>query len=306
MKKIRYNKRKCFLAFVQIFLLGIACLGVLKYSEEISQLKKDIKEIYHEEISEKKIDFSDYPAIERKKGAWYEAAPLIYHAGGGIGGYAHTNSKEALEKTLESGNRFVEIDFLYTSDNQLACVRLWKHLYVENPSVPTLKEFEEFKLLGIFTPLTAKQLIEYMVQYPDLYIVIDTKNENCIEVVQSLIELTSFDRNVTNRFIIQLYDQGVKEQILQIYPFEEENFLFSVYKYGPENTNQIMRICYEENIAVITVPYGAWDQESVAMFREKGFIIYEHTVNRLDYAKFSIEKGVNGFYTDYLTEEDLE
>ena len=67
-----------------------------------------------------------------------------------------------------------------------------------------------------------------------------------------------------------------------------------------------MKICYDENITVVTVPYGVWDEEIRQLFISKGFALYEHTVNRPDFANDSLSKGVQGLYTDFLEPDDLE
>ena len=306
MKKIRFQKKKLLIFLLHVFVLGVLGLGVLRYAEEIASLKDRIRQEIRYAQKETDIDFSEYPPISHVPGAWYENTPLIYHGGGGIDGLDYTNSKEALEHTLAAGNRIVEMDFLYTADKNLVCAHFWDSLYVTGEGkIPTLKEFCELKIFGKYTSMTAEELIGYMAQYEDLYIVIDTKEENPAAVIEDLVKLSSFDPRITERFIIQLYDENTKEQFQKIYPFKQENFLFTTYKYGAEYTNRLMKNCYEEDIAVIAITYGLWEQKTIEMFRDKGFIIYEYTVNRPNQARDSLEKGISGFYTDYLTEEDL-
>ena len=291
MKKLNLNKRKIIFGAAQLAVLGAVCLGFLKYSEEITTMKDQLRQKIHYMRTETNVDFTDYPVIAHIEGAWYETTPLIYHGGGGLSGYNYTNSKEALEETLAEGHRYVEMDFLYTADHELACAHYWSSLY-DDATVPTLEEFKEHKIFGKFTTLTAKDLIAYMAEYKDLYIIIDTKEENYSEVIEDLVKLSSFDTSITDRFVIQLYEDG--------------NFLFTTYKYGTEFENKLMNICYEENIAVIVIPYGMWEADTIAKFKEKDFIIYEHTVNRPNQANASLEKGVHSFYTDYLVEADLQ
>ena len=305
MRKANFNKRRVFLAILQLGIVGVICLGFLKYSEEVTTMKDEFRRKIHFMKTETNVDFTDYPTIAHTEGAWYEGAPLIYHAGGGLSGYNYTNSKEALEETLAEGRRYVEMDFLYTADEQLACAHYWSSLYDDDVTVPTLEEFKEHKIFGKFTTLTAEDLIGYMAEYEDLYIIIDTKEENYVAVIEDLVKLSAFDTSITERFVIQLYEEQVKGKLQQIYPFEDDNFLFTTYKYGTEFENKIMNICYEENIAVIVIPYDMWEKETIDKFREKDFIIYEHTVNRPNQAKVSLEKGISSFYTDYLTESDL-
>ena len=306
MKKKGFNKRKILIGIVQLGILGVVCLGFLKYSEEITMMKDQLRQKIHYMRTETNVDFTDYPAIAYTEGAWYETMPLIYHGGGGLSGYNYTNSKEALEETLAEGHRHVEIDFLYTADKELACAHYWSSLYDDDVTVPTLEEFKEHKIFGKFTTMTAEDLIGYMAEYKDLYIIIDTKEENYTAVIEDLVRLSSFDTAITDRFVIQLYEDGAKAKMQEIYPFEDDNFLFTTYKYGTEFENKLMNICYEENIAVIVIPYGMWSEETIAKFREKDFIIYEHTVNRPNQANASLEKGISSFYTDYLVEADLQ
>ena len=305
MKKILFDKRKVRIFFLHAIVLVVFGMLFLKYAEEIVKIKERIRHEIRYQKNETCVDFTNYPVIAHDDGAWYENTPLIYHGGGGIDGCDYTNSKEALEQTLAAGHRYVEIDFLYTSDAHLVCAHYWSSLY-NDEKIPNLEEFQSLKIFGKYTSMTAEQLIAYMKEYEDLHIIIDTKEEDYQKVILDLVELSSYDRNITDRFIIQLYEEGTKEQFQKIYPFKDENFLFTTYKYSTEYTNKIMNLCYEENIAVITIPYDAWDKETIEVFRKKGFIIYEHTVNRPHLAQASLEKGISGFYTDYLTEDDLK
>ena len=92
---------------------------------------------------------------------------------------------------------------------------------------------------------------------------------------------------------------------MEIYPFEDSQFLFTLYEWGVWQL-EAAQICNQENISVITVEYGQIPDEDVALLRELGFTVYEHTVNRADYAKLSLQRGISGFYTDTLSPADLE
>lgn len=69
---------------------------------------------------------------------------------------------------------------------------------------------------------------------------------------------------------------------------------------------EVPRICNDENSSVTTVSYGQVPDGDAALMRELGFTVYEHTVNRVDEAKRSLERGISGFYTDSLSPTDLE
>lgn len=289
---------------LHLFVLLALLVLVFKYSEEITKCKANIYYLMQNSHADSKVDFTDYPPMDLNEDAWYQNTQLIFHAGGGIDGLDYTNSKEAIEQMVKQEHYFIEVDFMYTSDHELICMHKWSEQWGEE-EVPSLEEFTAEKIYGKYTTMTAKDVIQYMEQYPKLHIIIDTKEEDQIEVVSSLVDLSTYNTDITNRFIIQLYEGGVKEEIQKIYSFPEENFLFTAYKFGSHYPNKIMQICYDEHIPVVTVPYDVWDEETKQLYISKGFTLYEHTVNRPDWARKSLKEGVHGFYTDFLSEEDL-
>lgn len=235
---------------------------------------------------------------------WYERSRLIYHAGGEVDGESYTNSREAIEQTLSRGDMILEMDFLFTSDGHLVCLHEWNNFYgMTQPC--TLEKFQSLKIFGRFTTITAAEFIGYMREYPDLYLVVDTKEKDPVSVVAELLRLCDYDADVARRFVIQLYDAGVKAEMCGLYAFKDDNFLFTAYIFGPSRVSEIMTLCREEGITVITAPYGAWDKATVARFTENGFLVFEHTLNYTTMTDNALRRGVYGFYTDSLRESDL-
>ncbi len=295
-----------------LLIMGI-CLCVFMFAEEITALKRSIYAYVAEyrsaeetaEVATEADAFEElydsFPAFTHSQDAWYMKNKLVYHAGGGIDGMAYTNSLEAIEATLQHG-KVLEIDFAYTEDRSLVCLHSWDYI-AGNVDPLTLEEFLSFKIYAKYTPLTAKDLIDIMDREKDLYIIIDTKEMETVEIVQDLILLAGNRADIVDRFIIQLYYKDTRHLFEELYPFQDENFLFTCYKYS-EDHEEILRVCMKEGLSVVTVPYGAWDAEQIDMFNRKGIIIYEHTVNRLDLVLQSMDNGVYGFYTDFLTSFD--
>lgn len=285
----------------------VLAVGVMMFVEEIADVKYAIYNLVKDEpetVVQDLSRFDDYPNAELSADAWYNQSRLIYHAGGGIDGLSYTNSAEALEETLNNNRRLVEVDFGYTTDGELVCVHYWSNISKEDAPL-SLAEFEAASVCGKYTPMTAAMLIGYMEQYEDMYLVIDTKELDGVSVVRDLIELCGGNADIAERFVIQLYDKGIKAQMQAIYPFGDDNFLFTAYKFGPSRFAEIMEICYEEQIPVVTVADGKWEESTIRYFRDKGFLVFTHTVNRLDYVEDSVAQGVYGFYTDFLSEEDV-
>ena len=168
----------------------------------------------------------------------------------------------------------------------------------------TAEKYENYKIYSKYTTMDAEDVIELMKENPELYVIIDTKEEDSVSVIRELIDLAGDRTDVVDRYIIQLYDRGIKAQLMEIYPFAQENFLFTCYKYGVE-PNQILQICMEEGISVVTVEYNVWSADIIQLFTRKGILIFEHTLNRPDQMINALDRGVHGIYTDFLTELPL-
>lgn len=243
--------------------------------------------------------------IPVERSAWYETSRLIYHAAGKIDGFTYTNSKEALENALQQGYMLIELDFLFTSDGHLVCLHEWSNLLGLGGPVP-LERFLSLKMYNRFTTITAADVMGYMDQYEDMYLIIDTKEEDAVGVVAELLRLCGSDPDIASRLVIQLYDSGVRQQMQELYAFADDNFLFTSYKFGPQRISEIMELCQEEGIRVIAAPYGSWDKATVQKMKDAGFLVFEHTVNFTNMTDNAVNRGVYGFFTDSLLESDVE
>lgn len=308
---------------LNLLVLCILSLLVLKYCEEIQTLKQDafmsVQQLLRarsDAAETTPTETSDYSAtehteppvevhpVEANDDAWFTSRPLIYHAGGDIQGYRYTNSLEAIEQTLAREQYFLEIDLQYTSDGHLVCAHTWSDVFPEEYQ-PTLEEFRQAKIQGRFTPVTAEDLLRIMTENPQMYLVVDVKEPGTItRVITDLVNLANHDAAILDRFIIQLYTGEEKSDLLEIYPFEDEQFLFTLYAIGYWQM-EFAAHCNQENISVITLPQGWMPPEDAAFLKELGFVVYEHTVNRVDIARQSLEKGISSFYTDTLFPEEL-
>ena len=246
--------------------------------------------------------------VEHTGTEWYLDHPLIYHAGGQIESSTYTNSLEAVEKTLLDNPEkcVVEIDLQRTSDGVLVCAHDWTDVLVSQTDPMTEEEFLTQKIQGRYTPMTAADLLRIMQENPQMYVVTDTKlKEPLASVIGDLVTLSEGDPDILSRLIIQLYTGREKSEIQEIYPFADEQFIFTIYGWGPWCL-YVAQICNEENIGVITLPAGQMPGKDAALMKELGFTVYEHTVNRLDAAAEYLKLGISGFYTDCLTPGDLE
>lgn len=295
---------------------AITFVLTLKFSEELRNLKQ---RAYNKLVrittreAESDIDFSDFAPRVYQADAWFLNNRMISHACGGIDGITYTNSREALEKALERGHRIIEVDFAFTTDGTAVCVHNWAEFgelvtgqnWHENGGNQgcSYEFFRNLRICGRYSTLSAREVLEVMTEYPDLYIMVDTKY-SLEDVVKALVALDPGEE-VLNRILIQVYGPGEKAKILEIHPFPEENFLLTVYKMHACTVEDILSLCRDENIFVVTTPMDYLSQEDLAVLREKNLIIFQHTTNRLDIAKLAINSGIQGVYTDFLTPDLL-
>lgn len=302
---------------LNVLFLCVFSLFVVKYCEEIHFIKEKVYYTFYPPAHEEDTSPSpteetvaaDEPIVLHPTNVtgneWFIDHPLIYHAGGEIDGKTYTNSLEAITQTLSEEQYIIEIDFQYTSDNQLVCAHTWLDVYPEDYQ-PTLEEFLSSKIQGEYTPLSATDLINIMRSNPKMHVVIDIKEpENICTFLSDLVSLAEEDSFVLDRFIIQLYTGREKSSIQAIYPFHDSQFLFTIYTWGLWDL-EVAKICNEENVSVITLPQGYMPAEDAALLNELGFTIYEHTVNRIDIVHHSLAKGISSFYTDSLSPKDLQ
>ena len=273
--------------------------GTFLHPDEVSAPGQQIPTAETVEDPSDKI-YSEEPAIP-----WYTASRLIYHACGGLDGFMYTNSREAMEHTLSEGNRLIEVDFLFTADGALACVHRWEE-FSEDGNPPVLEDFLRQKFEGMYTTMSARDIIDYMERYPALYIVVDTKERDLPVVISELAALCDSDPSILNRFIIQVYGRNMKEKLIDIFPFKDENILFSCYKFGPERYYEILNICRDDNISIVTVPYCSLESDTVQKFLDRGILLFEHTVNLPEEARAALDRGIYGIYTDFLTTGEID
>lgn len=154
------------------FLISLGCLFLVF---EVVYSSETIKNT----LTNAAASFFDIPL---KPGvlAFASASPELYiaHAGGVIDGQCYTNSREAVEKSLRRGYRYIELDLQVTQDNHLVAVHDWDRLRdmagtPELPVPPTLSEVRGLTLKGGLHVLGGKDIAELMLRHQQMILVTD-------------------------------------------------------------------------------------------------------------------------------------
>lgn len=245
---------------------------------------------------------------------WYDKDDMIMHALGGIDGAIYTNAREALENSYQNGRYLMECDMVLTADGEIAACHdwgFWNQMANKNNSggglddyVPTLEVFKERRFRGKYTPLSGDDLVQIMKEYPDLYIITDTKYIEPEEVRQEFEALvdTAVRNNceeVLDRFVVQIYREYMYGIVNEIYPFP--NWIFTLYQKGfkgeEDKMEEYAEFCMDHNIDVITLHADYYHDALLEITNRYGLHMFVHTVNGKDNIDRYLEKGV-GVYTD--------
>ena len=249
------------------------------------------------------FDESKLPNIVRKEDAWYSKTDMIAHAGGTFNKMDHTNSKEAVDNylmsTVDDEIRVIELDFDYTSDDKLVC----SHLYSDKgfKEVPTYEEYMSYNKDG-YTTMDINDIIKYMEDNKNLYIMVDTKVENhtdktIVDIAKDMIN--NMNDELINRLIFQLYIPNQKKEMIKLYNFKEENLVLSLYK-GYPMINETLKEAYEYNFSVILFNKRFFKDDELQRLINKNFVTVVYTVNKQTDKDNLINKGVSIFITDNL------
>ena len=132
-----------------------------------------------------------------------ERATLIAHAGGAIDSCIYTNSREALELAANNGYRFIEFDFLFTSDSVLVAAHSWRDFNEMTDSAhlgdatPSFDDFARRRIHGRYTPLSASEINEFFELNDSLFLVTDKVSDPDI--------LRRYFPNIKERMVVEAF-----------------------------------------------------------------------------------------------------
>lgn len=244
---------------------------------------------------------------------WYDKNDVVIHALGTVDGMTYTNAKEALEDSYQNGKRVLECDLIMTSDGQIAACHDWEYWNreINNSSnvntayIPTLAEFMSCKIAGKYTPLSGDDIVLYMKEHPDLYIVTDTKYAEPEEIRAQFGALVdTAGRNgcsgVLDRFVVQIYHSYMHGIVNEIYPFP--HYIYTLYQEGfrgeEDRIQEYAEFCMLNKIDVITMNAQYYHEELAEICSRYGLELFVHTVNDKEEIASYLDSGV-GVYTDH-------
>ncbi|MFC3750501.1 phosphatidylinositol-specific phospholipase C/glycerophosphodiester phosphodiesterase family protein [Paenibacillus sp. GCM10012306] len=247
----------------------------------------------------------------------FAAHRVVAHAMGGIGGHTYTNAFEAFIANYEQGTRVFETDLLLSTDNQLIARHEWtanmskllgqtEVLSSDKVGAPlSHDEFMNSPIMNIYSPLDLEKILDLMQHYTDAYIVTDTKEFDSGLIMEQFEMLTEAARTrdsaLLERIVPQIYSRAMLDELNNIYMFP--TVIYTLY--NSKDTDAEVLEFVQNNKVDITMPASRASRDFVQKLKKAGARVYVHTVNEEDQIVKLSRMGVDGFYTDFVAENDL-
>lgn len=230
----------------------------------------------------------------------------VAHALGGVDEFAYTNSKEALENSYNNGFRIFEADVKLTSDKKLVCVHGWsKKDYEERLGIEYNKEnaimdydtFMSLKIQGKYTPLSFKDLAEFIEEHKDMYVMIDigSKSYNeTKEIYTKIVEDCNNNDNVLQRLIVGGQTTKMIKAVKECYDFDIINLYWPKKSKREEKINtkeKFAEYCKQNKITSLSVATNRYDDDFGKYMKKNNIIVYVFTENDESKAKGILENA---------------
>ncbi len=307
--KKKYILRKFLLlieaAVLSLFFIGGSEEGNFNYVRSEVLAKENEKS-----AAETEEEHKETPAFR------WEDHQVIAHALGAVDGRTYLNSKESFLENYEKGYRLFEVDLTKTSDGVWVCRHSWNDSMGqwegEEKQVLSLEDFLSSPLYGKYTPMTFQDLLELLKEYPDVYVLLDSKQysvrnyQRTLEDYSEYVEIAG-DANaeeVLSRLIPEIYNEAMYPGVAAIKRFS--TYIYSLWQeYSLEELEEIAAFCREKEIPAATVYEEYWSPKVQRIFDKQGILLYIYTVNNVEKAKTYMESGAAGICTDMITQERL-
>jgi len=165
---------------------------------------------------------------------------------------------------------------------------------------PPLEIFLSLSMFSNFTQLSFDQLAEWLARHPDAYIVTDIKEEDNVAAL-------AYIKNSANQ-----YDVRLGQIIPQVYKFSEyseardlgyQDIILTNYR-AAYSDQEILEFSKNHSLFAVTLPYqNILVTELGNRLSEANVFVYVHTVNDTRLIRRLKDRGVRGFYTDWLVEK---
>ncbi len=216
-------------------------------------------------------------------------------------GDTYLNCYDSIKYYYSKGLRLFELDVEYTSDHVPVLLHSWdgfqyKYLGIPREKVASFEEFSRAKMKNDYTQLSLESLAKLMEnEFSDMFFVTDTKENN----IELLSIISSNYKAIKPHVIPQVYNQ---DEYFFAKELGFENIIYTLYM-SEDTDDEVINFCKENDVFAITMPLKMAQESALASnLKEKGVFVYTHTVNNKAVFEELKSNGIQGIYTDYLTD----
>ncbi len=240
---------------------------------------------------------------------------IIAHAGGGLDEMTYLNVQDSIAEHYALGTRLFEYDFAFSSDDYLIGIHYWEsYLIGEGYSFEnrmSLADYENTLIAGEYVGITFSNLLKLMNdEYQDIVIIMDTKEADMEKFYEAVVaEATAINIDLLERVVPQIYNEEMYDVLEAIYSFD--SYVYTLYKTNATNEEVYDFIAKHKKIRILTVSTSRVN----FMIEEEGYIdsvhklnrkIFVHTINDFDLINYYKDSEIDGFYSDFITQSDME
>lgn len=289
--------------------------GVMEYMEDTIYVPLDfiykVLDVNVVQSSDRTVYMDNYP--KKFNYSWVGENRYIAHAMGGVDGNSYTNSKQAMISSYKRGLRVFEADMSMSSDNELILLHSYDRQGLSELALPlswantkpTKKEFLSEKILGKYDTLALDNVVEFMKEHKDVYLVVDLKTNDIKSVEQAYKKLVDtfkkIDPSSLNRVIPQIYYEEMYKPVMNIYDFK--SMIFTTYRLEELEVNRIVDFSYEHGIKIVAANKFKFSADLTKKLVDRDISLYMYTYNDQNKVNSLRNSYVSGFYTDFLPKE---
>ena len=269
---------------------------ITELEEKVENAKKNQTETNQTQLEANKTQIVNQTNIEKHENISIKDFKYVAHAGGEINSMTYTNSKESLNYNYENGFRFFEIDFEWTTDNEVVALHNWNHT-IENyfgleQKRHSLEVFKNANMTNNLTQMTFDDVASWLKQHPDAYLITDTKKDN----KRFLKEIVPKSPEIINNIIPQAMSF---EDYKLAKKLGYKNIILTLYQ-TYYNDYEILEFVEKNNVFAVTMHQERGFSDLPEKLEEKGVYTWAFTVNDKDLMKELKNNNIDGFYTDSL------
>lgn len=265
------------------------------------------------------------------------SSDYIVHALGGEEDRSYINSIDMLDKAYKEGLRVFEADISFTSDGVLVLahsgednvwskndweMRLGQKYPFDDESVKdyecydvdkhlcSYEVFKSFKIQGRYTANSFAELLDYMEEHVDMYLMVDAGHRSYADAkayYEAIVEAADGRTQVLDRLIAGGQTTDMVKAAREAYDFP----LINLYFDKDENRESIIysaedfvRYCDAESITSISIAKEVFTEDVAKVISDSDLIIYVFTENDESEAEHILSLGADMVGTDFLWSEE--